>query len=78
MPIRKQVIWSETDGKYVGYCDFGGAIDTDSQVAAQLLSCCMKKLFDIGITVQSVTCDGTTTNKQCLKNMGCRYSDNVQ
>ncbi|KAJ8964124.1 hypothetical protein NQ314_005120 [Rhamnusium bicolor] len=32
---------------------------TNATLQAQLIDCCIRKLFEIGITVHSITCDGT-------------------
>jgi len=42
----------------------------NSQVQAQLLSTVIEKLHEIGVNVTSVTCDGTCSNIQTLKNLG--------
>lgn len=43
-------------------------------VQAQLLKAALIKLYEVGITVRSLTCDGTVTNFSTLKILGCDFS----
>lgn len=41
---------------------------------AQLRITAIRMLFEIGITVRSLTCDGTAANVTTYKNLGCRFN----
>lgn len=95
MSIHKQIIWDQQQGKFVGYIDYGGAVEinqdtpasealffqivsytnrykcpvayfvidkTDANTQAQLINCCLRNLYEVGISIHSITCDGTAAN----------------
>lgn len=33
----------------------------------------INKIYDVGVVVRSITCDGTTTNISTLKHLGCNF-----
>jgi len=50
-----------------------------SFVLAETIRNCLIKLQDVGVTVRSITCDGTAVNLQALNNLGCKISpDNLK
>lgn len=92
MAIRKQIMWDDSKGKFVGYVDYGGIVCADHDLAAsearflqivgytnkfklpvgyfmtnkanadiqtQIITCCLRNLFEAGILIRSITCDGT-------------------
>ena len=102
MSIRKQIMWDDSKGKFVGYTDYGGIVDADhdspasealflqivsyrnklkfpvayfltnkanADIQTQIITCCLQNLFDAGILIRSITCDGTATNIQTFKNL---------
>lgn len=44
----------------------------DSDVQTQLVTCSLRYLFEIGIVVRSITCDGAATNIKTLNSLGCK------
>lgn len=41
---------------------------------SELITCALEKLFEVGVTVRSLTCDGTITNIKTFENLGCNFS----
>lgn len=48
----------------------------NSNVLSTLITSAILKLYDIGIRIWSVTCDGESSNVQCFKKLGCNFNDN--
>lgn len=104
MSIRKQVVWDDSEGRFIGNVNYGGIIDVDFEMAAtealffqivsytenfkcpvayflitkadanlqtQLINSCLRSLHDSGITVRSITSDGTQTNIATYNKLGC-------
>lgn len=46
---------------------------TSGLVQAQLLKVALIKLHEVGVTIRSLTCDGTVTNFSSLKKLGCDF-----
>lgn len=47
----------------------------NANVQAQLVQMAIEKLYDVGITVRSITCDGARTNLATFTTLGCIISD---
>lgn len=48
----------------------------NSNVLSTLVTSAILKLYDIGIRIWSLTCDGTSSNVQCFKKLGCDFNVN--
>ncbi|KAE9533032.1 hypothetical protein AGLY_009460 [Aphis glycines] len=48
----------------------------NSSVLSTLITSAISKLYDIDIRIWSVTCDGTSSNVQCFKKLGCNFNVN--
>ncbi|KAF0715996.1 THAP domain-containing protein 1-like isoform X5, partial [Aphis craccivora] len=48
----------------------------NSSVLSTLITSAISKLYDIGIRIWSVTCDGASSNVQCFKKLGCNFNAN--
>lgn len=50
----------------------------NSSVLSTLLFTAIVKLYEVGIQVWNVTCDGVSANIQCFKKLGCSFDiDNL-
>lgn len=109
MSIRKQIVWNNVSGEYIGYVNYGGIIDVDFQgiatealvfqivslnghfkcpvayflidkvsaeIQTQLITVCIEKLYDSGINIVCITCDGASYNMNSLKLLGCKLDIN--
>lgn len=47
-----------------------------AEIQAQLLLIAIKKLYDVGVIVRSITCDGCSVNESTLKRLGCNFDPN--
>lgn len=51
---------------------------TNADLQAQIITACLRNLYEIGINIRSVTCDGAATNLSTFKKLGCNLSlDNL-
>ncbi|EFN73364.1 THAP domain-containing protein 9, partial [Camponotus floridanus] len=51
----------------------------NANMQAQLIKCAIEKLYEVGVIVRSLTCDGTKTNLSTFKLLGCNLStDNMK
>lgn len=46
----------------------------DTNVQSQLITSCLRSLYEVGVNVRSITCDGTVTNISTFNNLGCNFS----
>lgn len=45
-----------------------------SDVLSEMIRNCLVKLYDVGVTVRSITCDGASENIQALMKLGCQFN----
>lgn len=45
-----------------------------SNIQAELITICLSMLFEVGVKVWSITCDGLYANMRTLKELGCEFS----
>lgn len=104
MAIRKQVIFDNNQGQFLGNINLGNIIDVDHEMPAsealffqivsytynfkcpvayflvnkidsnlqtQIITACLRSLFEIGITIRSLTSDGAQANIATYNKLGC-------